>query len=93
MGERLWRNRLHVPFDLGTVLGREKDGFNPPGGFFDAMGQNPVLAHGKLIRAPRDIGPGAYQPGRFPRVGGVDRSTNPTRRATGHGRSLAHPRG
>ncbi|EAR20310.1 glycogen debranching protein GlgX [Nitrococcus mobilis] len=66
---RYWVLEMHVDgfrFDLGTILGREKDGFNPRGGFFDAMGQDPVLAHVKLIGEPWDIGPGGYQLGRFP---------------------------
>ncbi|MDN5850274.1 MAG: glycogen debranching protein GlgX [Nitrococcus sp.] len=66
---RYWVVEMHVDgfrFDLGTILGREKDGFNPRGGFFDAMGQDPVLAHVKLIGEPWDIGPGGYQVGRFP---------------------------
>ncbi|MGH8503189.1 MAG: glycogen debranching protein GlgX [Gammaproteobacteria bacterium] len=66
---RYWVLEMHVDgfrFDLGTILGREKDGFNPRGGFFDAVGQDPVLAHVKLVGEPWDIGPGGYQVGRFP---------------------------
>ena len=41
-------------------------GFDQHGGFFDAVGQDPVLAKVKLIGEPWDIGPGGYQVGGFP---------------------------
>jgi len=53
-------------FDLATVLGRERHGFDPGAGFFDALRQDPVLARVKLIAEPWDIGPGGYQLGNFP---------------------------
>jgi glycogen operon protein len=53
-------------FDLATVLGREAHGFDPQGGFFDAIRQDPVLAQVKLIAEPWDIGPGGYQLGSYP---------------------------
>ena len=53
-------------FDLATVLGREPRGFDPRGGFFDAIRQDPVLSRCKLIAEPWDIGPGGYQLGGFP---------------------------
>ena len=53
-------------FDLGTVLGREAQGFDPGAGLLDAIRQDPALAHVKLIAEPWDIGPGGYQLGRFP---------------------------
>ncbi|MEZ5538081.1 MAG: glycogen debranching protein GlgX [Thiolinea sp.] len=53
-------------FDLATVLGREHHGFDPWGGFFDAIRQDPVLAGVKLIAEPWDIGPGGYRLGEFP---------------------------
>ncbi len=53
-------------FDLAAVLGREHNGFDPGSGFFDALHQDPVLAHVKLIAEPWDIGPGGYQLGKFP---------------------------
>jgi glycogen operon protein len=53
-------------FDLGTILGREPEGFDPRGGFFDAIGQDPVLSRLKLVGEPWDIGPGGYQVGSFP---------------------------
>jgi isoamylase len=53
-------------FDLGTILGREPHGFDQRSGFFDAMGQDPVLNRVKLIGEPWDIGPGGYQVGGFP---------------------------
>jgi glycogen operon protein len=53
-------------FDLGTILGREPEGFDQRGGFFDAITQDPVLSKLKLIGEPWDIGPGGYQVGGFP---------------------------
>jgi isoamylase len=66
---RYWVEHMHVDgfrFDLGTILGREPHGFDQRGGFFDAVGQDPVLAKVKLIGEPWDIGPGGYQVGGFP---------------------------
>lgn len=66
---RYWVQVGHVDgfrFDLATVLGREAHGFDPQGGFFDAIRQDPVLAHVKLIAEPWDIGPGGYQLGQYP---------------------------
>ncbi|WP_271894324.1 glycogen debranching protein GlgX [Candidatus Phyllobacterium onerii] len=66
---RYWVENMHVDgfrFDLGTILGREPDGFDQRGGFFDAVNQDPVLSKVKLIGEPWDIGPGGYQVGGFP---------------------------
>jgi glycogen operon protein len=66
---RYWVEECHVDgfrFDLGTILGREPEGFDPRGGFFDAVNQDPVLRQVKLIGEPWDIGPGGYQVGGFP---------------------------
>jgi len=66
---RYWSEDMHVDgfrFDLGTILGREPEGFDQRGGFFDAVGQDPVLAQVKLVGEPWDIGPGGYQVGGFP---------------------------
>ena len=66
---RYWVETMEVDgfrFDLGTILGREPEGFDPRGGFFDAIGQDPVLSKVKLIGEPWDIGPGGYQVGGFP---------------------------
>lgn len=66
---RYWVEAMHVDgfrFDLATVLGREADGFDPNGGFLDAIRQDPVLNKVKLIAEPWDIGPGGYQLGAFP---------------------------
>jgi glycogen operon protein len=66
---RYWHQEMHVDgfrFDLGSILGREPTGFDPRGGFFDAIGQDPVLRRVKLIGEPWDIGPGGYQVGGFP---------------------------
>src|ERR1700709_1224073 len=56
-------------FDLGTILGREPNGFDQRSGFFDAIGQDPVLCRLKMIGEPWDIGPGGYQVGALPRRG------------------------
>ena len=66
---RYWVEVCHVDgfrFDLATVLGREAHGFDPQGGFFDAIRQDPVLSRVKLIAEPWDIGPGGYQLGAYP---------------------------
>jgi glycogen operon protein len=66
---RYWVECYHVDgfrFDLGTILGREENGFDPGSGFFDAVRQDPVLSRVKLISEPWDIGPGGYQLGRHP---------------------------
>jgi isoamylase len=52
---RYWVEEMHLDgfrFDLGTILGREPRGFDPRSGFFDAIGQDPVLAQVKLIGEP-----------------------------------------
>src|SRR3546814_7100862 len=53
-------------FDLATTLGREAHGFDPAGGFLDALRQDPLLSRVKLIVEPWDIGPGGYRLGEFP---------------------------
>jgi len=66
---RYWATEMGVDgfrFDLAPVLGREAHGFDPYGGFFDAVRQDPVLNTKKLIAEPWDIGPGGYQLGHFP---------------------------
>lgn len=66
---RYWAEEMHVDgfrFDLGTILGREPEGFDQRGGFFDAVSQDPVLSKVKLIGEPWDIGPGGYHVGGFP---------------------------
>jgi isoamylase len=66
---RYWVETCHVDgfrFDLATVLGRESHGFDPNGGFFDAIRQDPSLSRVKLIAEPWDIGPGGYQLGAYP---------------------------
>jgi isoamylase len=66
---RYWVEEAHVDgfrFDLATVLGREAYGFDPNGGFFDAIRQDPTLSRVKLIAEPWDVGPGGYQLGAYP---------------------------
>jgi len=66
---RYWVEVMHVDgfrFDLGSSLAREAQGFDPSGGFLDAIRQDPVLNAVKLIAEPWDIGPGGYQLGAFP---------------------------
>jgi isoamylase len=66
---RYWVNEFHVDgfrFDLGVTLGRELTGFDPNGGFFDSLRQDPTLQPVKLISEPWDIGPGGYQLGNHP---------------------------
>ena len=66
---RYWVQEMHVDgfrFDLATVLGRGRHGFDRHAAFFACIAQDPVLAGVKLIAEPWDIGPGGYQLGRFP---------------------------
>lgn len=53
-------------FDLATTLAREDYGFDPQGGFLDALRQDPVLAKTRLIAEPWDIGIDGYRVGQFP---------------------------
>ena len=66
---RYWAGMTGVDgfrFDLATTLGRERDGFDLDGGFFDALRQDPVLSRLKLIAEPWDTGPDGYRLGGFP---------------------------
>jgi glycogen operon protein len=66
---RFWVECMGVDgfrFDLATTIAREKQGFDPQGGFLDALRQDPVLREVILIAEPWDIGPGGYQLGQFP---------------------------
>ncbi|RYH11160.1 glycogen debranching protein GlgX [Tropicimonas sp. IMCC6043] len=66
---RYWVQVMHVDgfrFDLCSTLGRTDFGFDPGASFFDAIRQDPVLTHVKLIAEPWDIGPGGYRLGGFP---------------------------
>ena len=66
---RYWVEVMHVDgfrFDLCSTLGRTPTGFDRGAAFFDAIRQDPVLTHVKLIAEPWDIGPGGYQLGGFP---------------------------
>ena len=66
---RFWVECMGVDgfrFDLATTLGREDHGFDPRGGFFDALRQDPVLSQVRMIAEPWDVGPGGYQLGGFP---------------------------
>jgi glycogen operon protein len=53
-------------FDLGPVLGRNGDGFDPEAALLRQIAADPLLADRILIAEPWDIGPGGYQLGRFP---------------------------
>ena len=66
---RYWVDVMGVDgfrFDLASVLGRTKVGFDRGAGFFDAIRQDPSMAGIKLIAEPWDIGPGGYQLGGYP---------------------------
>jgi isoamylase len=65
---RYWVRAMRVDgfrFDLATILGRERHGFDPSCSFLDAVRQDPILSQVKLIAEPWDIGPGGYQLGGF----------------------------
>ena len=53
-------------FDLGSVLGRDENGFSRNAALFCEMRADPVLADRVLIAEPWDIGPDGYQLGNFP---------------------------
>jgi isoamylase len=53
-------------FDLATVLGRDRSGYNSNSPFFAMVAADPVLAYVKLIAEPWDMGLGGYQLGNFP---------------------------
>ncbi len=66
---RYWVTECHVDgfrFDLATVLAREHYDYDRRSGFFDVIGQDPVLSQVKLIAEPWDVEPGGYQVGNFP---------------------------
>ena len=65
---RFWVQNMGIDgfrFDLATTVCREEYGFDPRGGFLDALRQDPVLNKVRLIAEPWDIGPGGYQVGGF----------------------------
>ncbi|HTA47612.1 MAG TPA: glycogen debranching protein GlgX [Bryobacteraceae bacterium] len=66
---RYWVQQTRVDgfrFDLGTILARERTGFDRESGFLKAVRQDPLLQTVKLIAEPWDCGPGGYQVGGFP---------------------------
>lgn len=66
---RYWAHEMHVDgfrFDLATILGRYRDGFNERHSFLVACRQDPLLRQVKMIAEPWDCGPGGYQVGGFP---------------------------
>ncbi len=66
---RYWCKDMGVDgfrFDLGTILAREKEGFNERHCFNVSCRQDPLLSQLKLIVEPWDCGPGGYQVGAFP---------------------------
>ena len=65
---RYWVQTMHVDgfrFDLASTLGREAEGFERDGSFFNAIRQDPVLNGIKLIAEPWDVGDGGYQVGGY----------------------------
>jgi isoamylase len=64
---RYWVEVMHVDgfrFDLAAVLGLEAGTYERTGALFDAISQDPVLHHVKLIAEPWDLGD--YEVGNFP---------------------------
>jgi glycogen operon protein len=53
-------------FDLGSILGRDINGFSSDAALLAEMHGDPVLQDRVLIAEPWDIGPGGYQLGNFP---------------------------
>ncbi|WP_265500896.1 glycogen debranching protein GlgX [Paracoccus beibuensis] len=65
---RYWVQVMHVDgfrFDLASTLGREAEGFERDGSFFNAIRQDPILSGIKLIAEPWDVGDGGYQVGGY----------------------------
>ncbi|MDW5314729.1 glycogen debranching protein GlgX [Rhizobium sp. PL01] len=52
-------------FDLGSILGRDINGFSSDAALLADMAADPVLKDRVLIAEPWDIGPGGYQLGNF----------------------------
>jgi len=66
---RHWVENYHIDgfrFDLASALGRTPFDFSRDAAFFQAVGQDPVLARVKLIAEPWDLGSGGYRVGDFP---------------------------
>jgi isoamylase len=66
---RYWLQEMQVDgfrFDLAVTLAREGNEYDPCGGFFKAIMQDPVISQAKLIAEPWDIGPFGYRLGQFP---------------------------
>ena len=66
---RYWVEDMQVDgfrFDLATSLGRRGPVFDPRGGLFAAVHQDPVLTGVKMIAEPWDLGPEGYRLGEFP---------------------------
>ena len=66
---RFWVSRMGVDgfrYDLASVLGRTRAGFDASAPFFVALRQDPVLADVHHVAEPWDAGHGGYQLGRFP---------------------------
>jgi glycogen operon protein len=60
---------MHVDgfrFDLASALARESGKVEDLSSFFNAIRQDPMLAHVKPIAEPWDLGHGGYQVGNFP---------------------------
>lgn len=67
---RYWLTDIGVAgcrFDLATVMGRDRHGYNVDHPLLVAIAQDPVLRSGVWIAEPWDIGPSGYQLGGFPR--------------------------
>ena len=67
---RYWLTDIGVAgcrFDLATVMGRDRHGFNTDHPLLVAIAQDPVLRSGIWVAEPWDIGPSGYQLGGFPR--------------------------
>ncbi|HUX74584.1 MAG TPA: glycogen debranching protein GlgX [Steroidobacteraceae bacterium] len=66
---KYWVEEMHVDgfrFDLASVLGRDRGGFEENSPLFKAVRAEPALSYAKLIAEPWDLGVDGYQLGRFP---------------------------
>ncbi len=67
---RYWVQEMRVDgfrFDLAPTLARDGLALDPAQRLLNAIREDPVLAHSKLIAEPWDLGEGGYMTGKFPR--------------------------
>jgi isoamylase len=82
---RYWVEEMHIDgfrFDLGTILGREPEGFDQRGGFFDAVSQDPVSPRSSWSANRGTSAPAAIRSAAFRQAGRNGTTSTATRCAT-----------